>query len=78
MKSQFAFKVPVKSIDTQNLLMFGMKQITFFMCVELITSGARIPIWKWQTELWDLNFMLTNFTIVRSYVGGYIPENHSV
>lgn len=58
MKSQFAFKVPVKSIDKQNLLMFGMKQISFFMHVELITSGARIPIWKWQTELWDLSLCL--------------------
>jgi hypothetical protein len=51
MKSLFDLKVPVKSIDTQNLLMFGTKQIIFFMRVELITSGARIPIWKWQTEL---------------------------
>jgi len=51
MKSQFEFMVLVKSTDTQNLLMFGTKQIIFFMRIELITNGAYIPIWKWQTEL---------------------------
>lgn len=46
MKSQFAFKLLVKSIHTQNMLMFGTKQIIFFMRVELITYVACIPIWK--------------------------------
>jgi hypothetical protein len=61
MKSQFAFKVLGKSTDTQNLLMYGTKQIIFFMRGELITNGACIPIWKWQTELLRLNLYAYKF-----------------